>query len=587
VEDCDDDDPEEFPGASWFPDGDGDGFGDGDVTATVQCERPEGHVAVVGDCDDADDASFPGAPEAVADGVDQDCSETEVCWQDADGDGFGALTVDSLDMDCDDAGESWVDGDCEDADASVHPDVPWYVDGDGDGFGSMIDPSMPSCLPVEGYVSTSTDCDDTAAEIHPGASEFVGDGQDQNCDGIELCYEDLDEDGYGAAVIASDDLDCTDPGESSVGTDCDDADPTRSPETPWYPDTDLDGYGSMEATPIASCEAPGGHLLAADDCDDTSAFVHPGATEVVADGIDQDCDEGDLCYEDQDGDGFGTGLWMSEDLDCADLHEASASGDCDDTDPLVNPSTPWYADGDGDGFGDMMAEPVLSCEMPTGHVIASTDCDDTSVAIYPGALEQVADGVDQDCDSVDLCYVDADGDGYGRSETVPGVDLTCEGLSESFNAEDCDDDDGLEFPGAQWYVDEITVSCEQPAGTVAVAGDCDDTRASVNPLGEEIPGNGLDDDCVDGDLPGPTTGTTTGTTPGTTTGTTPGTTTGRTPGTITVPVEPVPEEDPEVVSYQSGGCGGCASTSTNGMWVALLAMAFIRRRREHIEGSFF
>ncbi len=53
-----------------------------------------------------------------------------------------------------------------------------------------------------------------------------------------------------------------------------------------------------------------------------------------------------------------------------------------------------------------------------------------------------------------------------------------------------------------WYADEdgygygrVSVeACEQPSGTVEVGGDCDDSKASVNPAGVEVC-NGLDDDC--------------------------------------------------------------------------------------------
>ena len=123
------------------------------------------------------------------------------------------------------------------------------------------------------------DCDDNAEEwtegadcapsdpaIHAGASDdippFIGDGVDQNCDGMETCYADSDNDGEADAAggtIYSADLDCTDPGESaSTGLDCDDSDPS----------------------------------------------VYTGASEVTADGVDQNCNGLESCYKDDDGDTF-------------------------------------------------------------------------------------------------------------------------------------------------------------------------------------------------------------------------------------------------------------------------------------------
>src|SRR5262245_48609489 len=90
AEDCNDNDPERFPGAvercdggdddcdseidegvipTWYSDADGDGSG---VNALSQCEAPAGYAAEGGDCDDADPAVHPGAVEGC-NGLDDDC----------------------------------------------------------------------------------------------------------------------------------------------------------------------------------------------------------------------------------------------------------------------------------------------------------------------------------------------------------------------------------------------------------------------------------------------------------------------------------------------------------------------------------
>jgi hypothetical protein len=40
------------------------------------------------------------------------------------------------------------------------------------------------------------------------------------------------------------------------------------------------------------------------------------------------------------------------------------------------------------------------------------DCVDNNVSINPGASETTADGIDSNCDGIEVCYVDEDNDGW-------------------------------------------------------------------------------------------------------------------------------------------------------------------------------
>ena len=125
-----------------------------------------------------------------------------------------------------------------------------------------------------------------------------------------------------------------------------------------------------------------GYTEADGDCDDTEPAVNPGATETWYDGVDADC-AGDSDY-DADGDGFDS--------------DAHAGDDCDDAEPAVNPAATdtWYdgVDADCGGNSDYDAD-------GDGYDIdtaGGNDCVDTDPAIQPGATEVPENGVDEDCD---------------------------------------------------------------------------------------------------------------------------------------------------------------------------------------------
>ncbi len=236
------------------------------------------------------------------------------------------------------------------------------------------DPPQPPCgdLDGDGYQAESCGKDDccdsgeeedvlgctpeTAASIHPGAADPCRDGIDQDCDGQDECIEcTTDDDGDG--VIAAEVClgpDCCDNGtedvlgcdpdaaasihtgateicEDGIDQDCDGIDPRCE----CWDDDDNDGYITIECEGGDDCCDDGteGGL----GCDpETAASIHPGATEICEDGIDQNCDGIDpicICKIDADGDGY-----YSE-AECPD------GDDCDDGNPMINPGATEICDG--------------------------------------------------------------------------------------------------------------------------------------------------------------------------------------------------------------------------------------------------
>ncbi len=62
--------------------------------------------------------------------------------------------------------------------------------------------------------------------------------------------------------------------------------------TTCFPDADNDGYGDP-ANPLPCCACPAGYVANADDCADDKPGVHPGASDIPGNAIDEDCSGSD------------------------------------------------------------------------------------------------------------------------------------------------------------------------------------------------------------------------------------------------------------------------------------------------------
>ena len=171
-------------------------------------------------------------------------------------------------------------------------------------------------------------------------------------------------------------------------------------------DVDQDGFGDDAAT-LEACEVRDGYVAIGNDCDDGNADAFPSAPE-VCDEVDNNCDgtiDEDVqtaFFTDRDGDGFGSDAsieWACEEREGV----ATVSGDCDDTNAVVNPAAEevcdgldnncsgtidegqtqfFYEDVDADGFGND-GSMVETCDRPSGYVDNALDCDDTSAFVSP------------------------------------------------------------------------------------------------------------------------------------------------------------------------------------------------------------
>ena len=477
----------------------------------VACEDKEGPIDLDGDgfdeevdCVDENPAINPDASDSVGDDIDQNCDGTDGIDSDED----GIASISSGGTDCDDS----------DADEAISTGSAYYSDSDGDGFGN-VEQSLTACEQPIGFVEDNSDCDDSNSRVFPNAPE-VCDGLDNDCD------EAIDGDDSSVEGLIT-----------------------------VYADSDGDGFGdALSETEV--CELADGLVEDSSDCNDSDDQIHPRAEEVLGDGIDNDCDSHELCYEDLDDDNFGSENHVLLFTDASAIAECDLaanaslnSSDCDDSSDLINPDaqevcdsgvdndcdglsdddddstdlttgSSFYADLDLDGFGDANNS-VMACVQTATMTTNAGDCDDSLITSHPMANDIYGDNIDQNCDGID--GIDVDQDGYAAVSSGgtdcddfdalinpdaqeicdSGVDNDCDGLSD-------DDDISLDLSAtAPLYLDadgdgfgdvnNFFNSCHSGAtGYVVDNTDCNDENGSANPAASEVCDE-VDNNC-DGDI---------------------------------------------------------------------------------------
>jgi hypothetical protein len=240
----------------------------------------------------------------------------------------------------------------------------------------------------------------------------------------------------------------------------------------WYRDLDGDGYS--DGARKDAYEQPAGYasgsVLAgtSGDCDDTNPDVNPGATEIWYDGVDQDCDGRSDFDQDMDG------------------YDAVAHGgtDCDDTDRWVYPGAMELC---GNGKDDDCNDGIDETDC------VDRDCSDEMADLFRAAFEQclAEGGSPGDCFAEAAALVD-----YQPCQDALLNLPSCSQFVVFCFALDPAELEPCLYASCPVEYERIFGTPEDADGDgYNVFEDCDDTDPSINPAASEIWYDGVDQDC--------------------------------------------------------------------------------------------
>ena len=214
-DDCNGQQDEGLTYYTYYEDADSDGYGISDnILILCYSVTPTGFATIEGDCNDATNIVNPGLAESC-DNIDNDCNDLVDdmpffnYYYDNDADNYGSFlsAINTCETEPP-TGYAAVNTDCNDADSAINPGVTetcddidnncntlvddelplftFFADTDLDGYGDSTSTLVSCHLAIpNGYVATPVgDCNDDDADINPSVIDIIGDGIDNNCNGV-------------------------------------------------------------------------------------------------------------------------------------------------------------------------------------------------------------------------------------------------------------------------------------------------------------------------------------------------------------------------------------------------------------------
>ncbi|MGA1869956.1 MAG: MopE-related protein [bacterium] len=435
--------------SNYYKDEDSDGYGDAENLISA-LYAPEGYVANDTDCDDTDPDRFPGNPE-ICDGKDNDCDDNIPLAEETDVDGDGAVSCSDCDdrdssiypgaveIECDEIDQDCSNGDyCPGTESELIVHYPFDSDAqDHSGqenhgviHGALFDQGQAgNALSFDGddYV----ECEDSE-NLNVGEKYSVslwinatsvskvqclfergvsaGNRMGVWLDDDSISFETGDSWKTGSAVGANEWYHIVAVHDGSIDTEyvylngnLFDSRNERTVDTPnqgklfiakspAYQSNNFNGkiddvrfYNKAlsetevsklyKGEPIDCTDRDGdgfsreGSVCGPIDCNDINKTVYPGAPE-LCDGKDNNCDD----------------IVPVDETDADSDEYSICEGDCDDNDPDRFPGNPEICD-EKDNDCDGSIPPPESTDADGDGVVACKDFDDTDANTYPGAVE--------------------------------------------------------------------------------------------------------------------------------------------------------------------------------------------------------